>query len=113
MSKLLHITTPDQWRQACLLGEYRAPSLESEGFIHCSKPDQLLVVANTLYAGQADLLLLVIDPERVKAIIRYEDCYETGQMYPHIYGPVPLAAVRKVLDLPVRPNGTFAMPPGF
>ncbi len=105
-----HITTAEAWAAAERQGTYQAPSLESEGFIHCSTLDQLLGVANALYSGQKNLVVLEIDPARVPAEIRYEDCYETGQDFPHIVGEIPLGAVIQVKAFPPGPQGRFELP---
>ncbi|MHC5729338.1 MAG: DUF952 domain-containing protein, partial [Nostoc sp.] len=49
MNTILHITKRQQWEQAKDLGSYRADSLDSEGFIHCSKSTQIVKVANTFF----------------------------------------------------------------
>ena len=59
---IVHLTTPAAWQTAQSAGEYRADSLATEGFIHCSRPDQIVEVANRYYRGRTDLLLLWIDP---------------------------------------------------
>lgn len=111
MTILLHITDRETWNAALATGSYEAASLKTEGFIHCSTPAQLLNVANTLFRGQTGLVLLFIDARRVQAEIRYEDCYATGQQFPHIYGPLKLEAVIRVTDFPPQDDGTFALPP--
>lgn len=107
---ILHIIPRPEWAAAVQVGEYRPASLPAEGFIHCSTPEQVLGPANAFYRGQTDLLLLVIDPARVAAEIVYEDCYETGQAFPHIYGPLAPEAVTAVLDFPPGPDGLFHLP---
>ena len=62
MTTILHIVARAAWKQAETDGIYRAASLEDDGFIHLSKPEQVLDVANLFYQGQADLVLLVVDP---------------------------------------------------
>ena len=109
----LHIAERSFWQAAAQSGDYRPESLAEEGFIHCSLADQIIPVANAFYRGCHDLVLLVIDPARVPAEIRFEDCYESGQEFPHIYGPLPIAAVDQVLDLRPGPDGQFTMPPGI
>ena len=105
---MLHITTRRAEAQA--EGRYAAPSLDSQGFIHCSAPAQVLGVANFLYAGQPDLVLLVIDPARLSAELRWEE-YEPGSPYfPHLYGPLNLDAVIRVLPFPPAADGTFQLP---
>ena len=113
MTVLLHITSTDRWQKVQSSGEYRPPSLVEEGFIHCSTPEQIIGVANAFYAGQSGLLLLQIDPAQVPAEIRYEDCYESGQEFPHIYGPLPLPAVKQVFDFRPDGDGSFTLPDGL
>jgi uncharacterized protein (DUF952 family) len=110
MEPILHITTRAAWAAAEAAGEYRADSLASEGFIHCSTRSQVAAVANDRFAGRVDLVLLVIDPAQVAAEVRYEDCYESGQRFPHVYGPLPLAAVHQVIDYRPGDGGRFGEP---
>ncbi len=113
MNGLLHIITVVGWQDAQGSGEYRPPSLIDDGFIHCSTPEQLIAVANDRFAGQDGLFLLQIDPAQIPAEIKYEDCYESGQTFPHIYGPLPLSAVTHVFDFRPGHDGFFTMPAGF
>jgi uncharacterized protein (DUF952 family) len=108
---ILHITGRADWENAQALGVYRLDTLASEGFIHCSTLEQVLGPANDLYRGRNDLVLLVIDPGRLTARLVYEDCYETGQPFPHIYGPLNLDAVTRVVPFPPLADGTFELPP--
>lgn len=107
---VFHLATRAAWQEAQRLRSYRPASLSSEGFIHCSTPAQLLGVANSLYRGRHDLVLLVIDVARLTAPVRYEDCYASGQAYPHLYGPLNLEAVIAVYDFPPQADGTFRLP---
>ena len=113
MKHILHITTEKEWQTAVAAGEYRGASLDSEGFIHCSTVDQVLLPANQLYAGQTDLILLTIDPTKLTAELVYEDCYQSGQAFPHIYGPLNLDAVTGFVNFPPNPDGTFSLPNEF
>ena len=107
---ILHITSHSDWEAARAAGEYRLDSLETEGFIHCSTPEQVLGPANELYHGRAGLVLLVIDPSVLSAPLVYEDLFDAGQAFPHIYGALNLDAVTHVLPFPPRPDGTFDLP---
>lgn len=109
-SMILHIISKHDWIVAAAAGDYRPESLAAEGFIHCSTAAQVLGPANEFYRGQSGLALLVIDPALVTADILYEDCYETGQAFPHIYGPLLPAAVVAVVDFPVSEDGSFSLP---
>jgi len=110
MTTILHIARKMDWEQARAEGSYRADTLASEGFIHCSTPEQVIPVANHLFRGQPDLVLLVIDRDKVRAPIRDENLEGGTTLYPHIYGPLNLDAVRSVLDFPPRDDGSFELP---
>lgn len=62
---ILHIASRSLWEQAKDKGEYRGDTLESEGFIHCSKRDQVLAVANALFSGRRDLILLLLQTSKI------------------------------------------------
>ncbi|MEU1345944.1 DUF952 domain-containing protein [Streptomyces sp. NPDC005775] len=111
MTELLHLTERPLWDAARGTGTYemstRGRTLHEEGFIHCSLPHQLPAVAELLYgaggraeAGDQDLVVLVIDTERLPAPVRYESLRPGGEEFPHIYGPIPVEAVVGVLPWP-------------
>jgi uncharacterized protein (DUF952 family) len=110
MNVILHIAHSTAWQRAQALGVYRGDTLETEGFIHCSLPAQVIPVANARFKGCTNLALLCIDEEKVAAEVRYEDCYESGIAFPHIYGPLNLDAVRAVVAFPPSADGTFTLP---
>jgi uncharacterized protein (DUF952 family) len=106
---IFHITSRSDWEQAQLRGEYLAASLETEGFIHCSNANQVVWVANQFYRNMPDLVLLCIDPTKLKAELRY-DLIETGDSFPHLYGTLNLEAVIQIIDFPPNSDGTFELP---
>ena len=73
---IYHITTQSEWLSAQQTGAYTAPSLEAEGFIHCSHAHQIVGTANFLFKGQNDLILLAIDPEKLDVPLVDEDLYD-------------------------------------
>jgi uncharacterized protein (DUF952 family) len=85
---------------------YRADSLASEGFIHCSFATQVAAAANRFYADAGDLLLLHINTERLSSPLREEES-GTGEIFPHIYGPLNRDAVVKVETLSRGPDGRW------
>ena len=105
MSLIVHICSRQAWEAAQVQGEYKAPSLGSEGFMHCSRPNQVLGVANQFYRGVEGLVLLWIDPQKVDAEIRWEAA--DGETFPHIYGPLNLDAVVGVKDFEPDSDGRF------
>ena len=110
MTTIFHITKRGEWERAQREGVYRAPSLASEGFIHCSRGDQVLRVADRLFRGRTGLVLLEIDAGRVRAEIRYENCEGGQEDFPHVYGPLDLDSVARVFEFEPREDGSFAMP---
>ena len=115
---ILHATARASWSTAQAEGAYRTDSLASEGFIHCSTAAQIVRVANMLFKGQRDLVLLVIDPQYLQAELKWEPPVHpsgTGvppadDLFPHLYGPLNLEAVVGVLPFDAGPDGAFSLP---
>ncbi|WP_019156298.1 DUF952 domain-containing protein [Robertmurraya massiliosenegalensis] len=107
---ILHIMNKTDWSKAQEGTVYSPSSLNTDGFIHCSTKEQVLGVANFLFQGQEGLVLLCIDSKRVKAEVIYEDLYESGKLFPHIYGPLNIDAVERVIDFPANKDGDFEIP---
>ncbi len=109
MIDLFHITQRSDWQKALEEGAYRADTLPSQGFIHCSTRAQVIVVANRMYRGQHSLVLLEIDSRRVQPEIRFENLEGGVELYPHIYGPLNLEAVQKVIEFEPGLDGFFVL----
>ncbi|MDX8365379.1 DUF952 domain-containing protein [Cytobacillus sp. IB215665] len=107
---ILHIIEKEAWFKAQREGIYTPSSIKTDGFIHCSTSEQVVDVANFLYKGHTDLVLLCIDPNKVEAKIVYEDLYEAGKLFPHIYGSLNIAAVFKVIRFIPDRNEGFSLP---
>lgn len=106
-----HLTTQAQWNAAQTSGQLRPASLDTEGFIHCSKDTaQMLRVAQRLYPGRADLLALAVDTDQLAAPVITEPS-RSGELYPHIYGPLPVSAVTARQRLTPDTAGTFTLIP--
>ena len=110
MATIFHITKRVEWERAEREGTYRTPTLASEGFIHCSRSDQVIRVANTLFRGQTGLVLLEIDTRQVGAEIRYENCEGGRESFPHIYGALDLGSVVRVVAFEPGEDGSFTAP---
>lgn len=107
---ITHIVESEKWEKANELGYYEHESLSKEGFIHCSSPQQVLKIANSLYKGQENLLLLLIDERKVKPEIKWEDLYDLKELYPHIYGVLNMDSVINIYEFKPRADGTFQLP---
>ncbi len=105
---IFHLAEPSQWAAAVAAGRYetstRGRTLAQEGFIHASYAGQWPVVRRRFYADvTAPLLLLTIDPERLTSPLLVEvGDPDTGEQFPHVYGPLNPEAVVSVerLDPP-------------
>ena len=116
---IYHIAQRAAWTEAEARGSYVAPSLASEGFIHCSRRDQILSVANDFYRGARELQLLCIDESKLTAELRWEAPAHPQPAsaaatldkasFPHVYGPLNLEAVVAVFDL-VETDDGFTLP---
>ena len=115
MALIYHITAGADWDQARRAGTYqlstRGVTLAQEGFIHASTARQVPLVANAFYRGDAGLVVLVIDTDLVEPEIRYEQPPGSGETFPHIYGPLSVAAVVGVRPLAADASGRFSFEP--
>ncbi|HEX2968755.1 MAG TPA: DUF952 domain-containing protein [Bacteroidales bacterium] len=117
---IYHITTHEDWEKARVTGEYKAASLHSEGFIHCSTLKQTIDTANLFFKGKEDLILLCIDENKLKPECKYENPAggrkhdpAVGNLFPHVYGPINIPAIIKIVDFPSGKNGLFMLPDGI
>ena len=108
---LFHLVARDAWERAVEQGAYRPPSLAAQGFIHLSTRAQVLGTANRFFAGQRQLLLLGLDEGQLTDGLKYEEG-EPGQLFPHYYGPLPIAAVISRAALTADSDGQFRKLPG-
>jgi uncharacterized protein (DUF952 family) len=96
MAIIYHVTSSSEWEAAKAKGYYEAPSLATEGFIHCSQDHQVEGVLQRYFSGRTDLVKLVIDTEKLNVPLRYELAPSVGESFPHLYGPLNLEAVEGV-----------------
>jgi uncharacterized protein (DUF952 family) len=95
---------------------YLPADFAASGFVHCALEASVLPVANDYYAAVAGLLLLLrIDPDRLTSETRYEAAdpsaaagtthLASSSVFPHVYGPIDLAAIDGVGILTKGENG--------
>jgi len=99
-SWLYHLTLAEDWRQAKRQGCYpwstRGMTLEQVGFVHASWRHQVAATYQRFYADAASVVLLALDPRAIASAgvpIRQEPAPDTGELFPHLYGPLPMGAV--------------------
>lgn len=96
MPFIYHVTTWQEWNAAREKGYYTAPSLEAEGFIHCSEEQQVNGVLKRYFSGKKDLVKLMIETSRLTSGFKYEPAPSVNESFPHVYGPINLDAVADV-----------------
>jgi len=94
MPVIYHVTTAAEWESAKTTGSYSTPSLQAEGFIHCSADDkQVAGVLQRYFSGKTTLVKLVIDTDKLLSRYIYEWSPSTADTFPHVYGPINTDAV--------------------
>jgi uncharacterized protein (DUF952 family) len=105
---IYHIAIRAEWNTALEQGAYTISSLENEGFIHCSRADQVAKVANSYFKDVPNLVLLHLAVEKLATELRWEPVED--DLYPHIYGPINLEAVTQTQDFLPGEDGIFVFP---
>ena len=104
------IATRELWREAEEKGVFDgAPIDHADGYIHFSTAEQAQETAAKHFKGQDDLLLIAIDADQLGEKLVYEPS-RGGQLFPHLYAPLPLSAVRWVKPLPMNEDGSHTFP---
>jgi uncharacterized protein (DUF952 family) len=99
------ILSDDQWKEAQLAGGFHGAPIDlADGFIHFSTTEQVEETARKHFKGQNDLLLATIDEALLGDALRYEPS-RGGQLFPHLYGPMPLSAIIHLVPLPMASDG--------
>jgi uncharacterized protein (DUF952 family) len=105
---IYHLALADDWMRA-VSSPYATSTLDKSlaqvGFIHCSFREQVQLIADNVYRGRHDLLLLEIDPDRLAATVRVESVNGGSDEFPHIYGPLNRDAVIAVTPVAVLEDG--------
>ena len=104
MTTIYKISPAGLWREAERTGAFAgAPVDRADGFIHFSTAAQVRETAARHFAGQSDLVLVAVDTAALVGL-RYEPS-RGGALFPHLYGTLPLSAVRWVKPLPLESRG--------
>lgn len=97
MQNLYHITSEHEARQAEVAGEYLPGGFEAEGFIHCSYKHQVPATLDRIFKGRTDLVVFEIDPAKLQCRVIDENLEGGGELFPHVYGRLPMSAVVRIL----------------
>jgi uncharacterized protein (DUF952 family) len=107
---IYHMCRAEEWRAAEAAGVYTGSSQDAaDGFIHFSTAAQVRASAAKHRAGQDGLVLLSVDADALGAALKWEPS-RGGALFPHLYGPLPAAAVTAVDPLPLGADGAHRFP---
>ncbi len=107
---IYHICRREEWESAQAAGSYAGSSQDrADGFIHFSAAEQVVASAAKHRAGQSDLVLIAADVAALGSVLRWEASHG-GALFPHLYGPLPLTAVRWTKPLPLGADGRHVFP---
>ena len=109
---IYRIAEQADWQLAQRDGAFASADLAAEGFIHCSEHHQVARTAKKYYAGKTALILLEIDENMLGPTLVREDLSSSG-IFPHVYAPIPLAAIIRHFDFAVARDGGFSLPEGL
>ena len=112
---IYHLAFDADWDSALTVGNYRVSgrgmTLESEGFLHFSSANQVAGVARRFWrAVEAPVVLLTVDPDVLDLPVVAENTSGGTELFPHLYGPLPVAAVVKVTPIEVDADGDLVVP---
>jgi uncharacterized protein (DUF952 family) len=109
LPRIYHITSAGEARKAQKAGDYVPPAFDREGFIHCSYAHQVVAVANRIFRGRTDLVLLESDPAALDCTVVDENLEGGSELFPHVYGRLKMSTVKHIHDFPCDGEGKFAI----
>ena len=104
--RVCHLVPRDEWEKALVDGIYRPSSLVTEGFVHCSEPEQLIESAKVHFSEYDELVVLYFIPKHLGAKLKYEKG-RNGELFPHIYSPIWLEFVETTKMLVRMKDGSY------
>ncbi len=96
---IAHIIKNNEWDRIKENKFYFPKSLEEDGFTHCSSLKQVCKVADYIYPQESGIIILIIETDKLNSKVIWEDLYNLDEDYPHIYGPINISSVIKVVKL--------------
>ena len=107
---IFHICRSDEWHSAIKRGMYSGSSQDKkDGYIHFSASNQVIESAAKHRAGQKGLVLLTVDGELLEPSLKWEAA-RGDELFPHLYGDLPINAVLREEELPLGPDGLHIFP---
>ncbi|MEL0206968.1 MAG: DUF952 domain-containing protein [Alphaproteobacteria bacterium] len=108
MQLIYQMCSQDAWQEAEKAGCFTGAAIDiDDGFIHFSSAAQVAETARLHFAGQTDLVLVAVDTSSLDIV--WEES-RGGQLFPHLYGILPMSAVHEVVPMPLQSDGSHALP---
>ncbi|ODT62402.1 MAG: dihydroorotate dehydrogenase [Phenylobacterium sp. SCN 69-14] len=105
MARIYKILPRAEWRAAQAADAFAGSAVDlADGYIHFSTGAQAAETARRHFAGQADLVVLEVEADDLGAALKWEPS-RGGDLFPHLYGRLPTAAVRAVSEAPLGADG--------
>lgn len=114
MTELIYkISDEPTWRAAQKAGEFIGSELDiADGFIHLSTAETVKQTAALYYAGVEGLLLIAVDASKAEGELKWE-ASRNGELFPHLYGPLPMAACIWAEPITLGEDGNHIFPSSF
>lgn len=110
---IYHVCRAEEWQAAQASGAYPGSSQDrADGFIHFSGPAQVVESVSKHRAGQDGLVILEVDAPALGPALKWEPS-RGGQLFPHLYGVLPVSAVLRFTGLPLGADGRHVFPWGL
>ncbi len=98
---IYHIVPLSEWKKQSEEPEYEAASLDEEGYIHCSREEQLMSTIKRFFSGKANQIrILKIDTTLINVPLIYEAADDGSGFFPHLYGGIVRRSVVEVIEPP-------------
>jgi len=112
MTEAFKILSRPEWEAAQAAGAFDGSEVDRrDGYIHLSTAAQLVETARRHFADRSDLVLLTVPLEPLGDAIRWEPS-RGGDLFPHLYGPLPTSAVTDERAFSVSPEGEMRFADG-
>lgn len=105
MEAVVKVMSEAEYTIALSRGEINEPSLQTEGYIRCCTPQQIVKFIRRHYEGER-VVLVSFHIGRLGSLLHYE-FDEDGERYPHVYSAIPITSVKQVQSYGSRDNGTI------
>ncbi|TWU47119.1 DUF952 domain-containing protein [Rubripirellula reticaptiva] len=109
-SILFKVVPKPVWESATEAGFFAGHGIDLvDGFIHLSLPEQVAETLARHFVGQTELMLVTVDGEQLDEMLRFEPS-RGGDLFPHVYGSIPMDAVIAAEPLMIGPDGLHVLP---